>query len=124
MGVGLAVKGIFGEKWQTRMAKHLHKQMGQERVAERYQDVIATFWDDTAAAWKRAADAAEQAFEAELERMGRLLAEEDPDAVRAMLAEARALRDFLGGIPWGVSLPPAEPAESGEGVVPWIIREA
>lgn len=108
--VGLAVKSIFGDQWQTRMARQLIKQMEKERVAERYQEVIAAFWDDTADAWRQAADAAEKAFGRELERIGRLLAEDNTDNLRAMLAEGRALRDFLGGIPWGVSLPPARPA--------------
>src|SRR5690606_7638542 len=77
--VGLAVKTVFGEQWQTRMARQLFKQMEKERVAERYQEVISKFWDDTAAAWRQAANAAEEAFDRELQRIDRLLAEDNTD---------------------------------------------
>src|SRR5690606_5073965 len=52
VGIGAAVMGIFGERWQIRMARRLYKQMEREGVLGKYENVIVTFWKNTGEAFR------------------------------------------------------------------------
>ena len=57
---------LFGESWQTRLAKQVHQVFIKERVSDYFARAIGKYWEDTQAAFVEASNAIETRWEEEL----------------------------------------------------------
>lgn len=100
LGVGLTVKGLFGEKWQTRLARQVMKMISDDKIMDKYLEEIAKYWRDTEQAFRKATDNAERKLKDKLESLRRLVEAEDPQIIEDALARAEERKDFFEAIPW------------------------
>ncbi|ACG74555.1 transcriptional regulator, XRE family [Anaeromyxobacter sp. K] len=101
---GIAAWALFGESWESRLAKRLEKELEAQRTKERLDASLTKFWDDTFGGFRKAADAVERKYEDQLRHLRSLV--ETPQHSRAevekALSAARELLGFFGNMPWRV----------------------
>jgi hypothetical protein len=102
----LGVGWLFGESWQTRLARKLLKTLEKNDVRSAFKQSIDDYWTGTRSAFERAADAVERQYQRHLEELGRVIGQttSSPDELKRMVASLERLRDFFAGLPWKVDL--------------------
>lgn len=100
--IALGAWRLFGESWETRLARKLVKHFNDENVVDQYRKGINEFWDETWEAFLAGAHAAEERYQKRKERLEELTSEESPqkERIEELLGKLEALRDFFAGIPW------------------------
>ena len=99
---GLGAWRLFGETWQSRLAKKIEKQFREQGVRDQFEGGIARFWDDTRRAFDHGADAFEARYDAYLQQLRDIVADraDARHTLEQRLQAAHALRDFFAGLPW------------------------
>lgn len=91
---------IFGDSWQTKLAKKIYKNMRENDIEEQITQNLNKFWDDTEMAFKHAAKETEEDFKRKLISLEKIASSTDVDVLKEHLNIASDLRDFFAGIPW------------------------
>jgi len=98
----LAVLGlaIFGDSWQKRLAKKVVSACQDAGVKDTFQEGIGEFWDATLDSFRHGADEVETMWRNYLKDLRSVLNDKDGgiDRLTQRLENARAARDFFGGI--------------------------
>lgn len=99
---GLAGWALFGESWESRLAKRLEKELAAQDTKGKLDQSLAKYWDDTMASFMKAADAVERAYQSHLEHLRALV--ENPQRSKAEIEKAthtvRELLGFFANMPW------------------------
>lgn len=91
---------IFGDSWQTKLAKKIHKSMRSNNIEEQMIKGLNHFWDETENAFKQAAEVTEEDFKRKLVSLEKIATSTEVDVLKRHLSAASDLRDFFAGIPW------------------------
>jgi hypothetical protein len=105
VGIAIALffglRALFGESWQTRLARQIVDHLAKENVEERFRTVISGYWDGTQVAFEKGAQAVEDQFAAELNKIGAIFEDPTKQAEATRLVEIyKKAKDFFAGMPW------------------------
>ncbi|WP_193198673.1 dynamin family protein [Nostoc sp. MG11] len=102
VAIGLAVWGLFGESWQKRLAKKVVTDFEKQGACIQFLKVIDEFWQDTANAFGKGADAVETDWNKYLEHLREISypETESKEHIEQILNKLEILRDFFAAIPW------------------------
>ncbi len=108
LAVGLAaalafgVWSLFGDSWQTRLAKQTVKYFEKQSVCKKFIEGIENFWQDTANSFDKGANAVESDWNKHFEHLHEISAEkiESQDTIKNILDKLKALYQFFANIPW------------------------
>ncbi|QNB45498.1 helix-turn-helix domain-containing protein [Thermanaerosceptrum fracticalcis] len=103
VGTFLLFKKIFGEKWESRLAKQVHETFIIEKVLEQYQEKIKQLWDETVQALNNVTQSVIQKYDEELENMEHIINANDEEELKIYVERYREIRDFFAELPWGGS---------------------
>lgn len=102
IGIGALVAGIayalFGDDWQTRMAKKTVDQFKKQNIREQFKESFKTYWDDTKKAMSRAFQGVMKDYDAYIEERQAILALE-PEVVKEHIQAVRNVEGFLRTMP-------------------------
>lgn len=98
--IGLLTLGIFGDSWQTKLAKKIHSEIIKQEVKKQLADGIAIYWADTKSAFIEATEKTEESYQDNLRSLEKLAFNTNPEEIKRELAYAEELRSFFAGIPW------------------------
>jgi hypothetical protein len=97
----LGIWSLFGESWQSRLAKKIAKTLKEQNFADKVHEASGAWWTTSWIAFERGADAIENGFTEYLAKNEALLNDKDSrQKLEAVIASLEDLRDFFGGIPW------------------------
>lgn len=100
LGALLLTKKVFGESWQTRLAKQVYKLFIDEKVLKQYQSRINQLWNDTEQALNSVTQSLIAKYDDELQNMERIIDTQDEEELRQCIVHYRQTRDFFVGLPW------------------------
>lgn len=95
---------IFGDSWQLKLAKQIHKGFIEQRVEEKIADAVRQYWSDTRNAFAQSVKATEETFARYLQDQHNLAFTTDPSVLREMLTYGQEMRDFFAGLPWRITM--------------------
>jgi transcriptional regulator with XRE-family HTH domain len=95
---------IFGDSWQLKLSKQIHKGFIEQRVEEKIADAVRQYWDNTRKAFADSVKVTEETFARYLQEQHNLAYTTDPAVLREMLVYGEELRDFFAGLPWRVTM--------------------
>lgn len=98
--IGILTFGIFGDSWQTKLAKKIHSEILKKGVKKKFIDGIAKYWADTKSAFSQATLKTEDAYQEKLKSLEDLAFSTDPEIIKKELDYAEELRGFFARIPW------------------------
>ena len=105
LGIALAliaavsVFAIFSGGWKKSVAKKFVESCRDERVLDKLQTNINTYWNDTQAAFNSSADSLDAEWKKHVENLRKQLRNYDVDAILKAKDEAEVMRNFLQNIP-------------------------
>lgn len=102
VGVALAVFALFGDSWQTKLAKKIYENLAKQKAEKQMQEGVEKFWRDTKAAFRVAASATEKTYQSKLKSLQTLAFDTNPEELERELKFAKETRDFFAGMPWRV----------------------
>lgn len=102
VAVALGIYSLFGDSWQTKLAKKIFEGLVKERAQEQMQKGIAKYWADTKTAFDTAIAKTEEAYQAKLHSLDILAFSTKRDEIEAELIFAKETRDFFAGMPWRI----------------------
>ncbi len=108
LGIGLAaglaslIFGLFGEAWQSRLAKQIVKYFEEQDVSGKLLRGNKQYWQDTATAFDKGAEAVEAAWKENLEHWRELVSPETQsrERIEEIIKKLEVLRSFFAEIPW------------------------
>jgi hypothetical protein len=101
--LALGFWALFGEDWQTRLAKKIAKTLQDKNFLPTTESGVDKFWDQTLLAFQAGADEIERKFGEYVETNSQLLRDEEQNSrakIEATILKMEELKDFFGGIPW------------------------
>ena len=100
--VGVLAWALFGESWESRLAKKLEKDFRSQNLKERLDKSLAQYWADTRTSFLSAASALESRYEEELQKIKAVVEEPQNSklAIERALQDARGLLGFFDNMPW------------------------
>lgn len=98
--VAAAVWAIFGDSWETKLAKKIASALAENRVQQRFSDGVAKYWADTRIGFDIAIQKTEEAFQEQLKALQSLAFSASREELEHACRHAEMMRDFFGGIPW------------------------
>jgi len=110
LGIALSVAlaslifGLFGEAWQSRLAKQLVKCFEEQDVCGKLLRENKQYWQDTATAFDQGAEALETASKDNIEHL-RELVSPDTDSrerIEEIIKKLEVLQNFFADIPWTI----------------------
>lgn len=110
LGIALSVAlaslifGLFGEAWQSRLAKQLVKCFEEQDVCGKLLRENKQYWQDTATAFEKGAEALETASKDNIEHL-RELVSPDTDSrerIEEIIKKLEVLQNFFADIPWTI----------------------
>lgn len=100
IGVVLAVFALFGDSWQTKLAKKIHEGLVKQRGEKKMSEGVAKYWADTKNAFEIAVTKTEEAYQNKLESLYVLAFTTKREEIEVELKLAKETRDFFAGMPW------------------------
>lgn len=105
IGIGIALffglKALFGEDWQTRLARQIVEKFRKDGVEAKFKGAIGDYWDSTVVAFENGAFAVEEEFVRELKNLGSVFGDvSKKEEMEERLRVYGAAKDFFVGIPW------------------------
>lgn len=100
--VALAVFSLFGDSWQTKLAKKIHEGLTKQRAEKQMCDGVAKYWADTKNAFEIAVTKTEEAYQNKLKSLYILAFTTEREEIEIELRFAKETRDFFAGMPWRV----------------------
>lgn len=101
-GVFLAIFSLFGDSWQTKLAKKIHEGLVKECAEKKMCEGVAKYWADTKSAFEIAVSKTEEAYQDKLNSLYVLAFTTERAEIEAELKFAKEARDFFAGMPWKV----------------------
>jgi hypothetical protein len=98
--VGFVVSWIFGDSWQTRLAKKLEEHLRDTAFYELFGKRCDTFWTDTETGFTEASRLIEARYDAYLTMLSKTIAAESHSSLEDAITETEKLRDFFDAMPW------------------------
>ena len=98
--VAAAVWAIFGDSWETKLAKKINRTLAEKCVQQRFIDGVAEYWADTHVGFDIAIQKTEEAFQEQLKALQSLAFSTSKEELEHACLHAEKMRDFFGGIPW------------------------
>lgn len=102
IAVALAVFSLFGDSWQTKLAKKVHEGLIKQRAEKQMCDGVAKYWADTKSAFEIAVNKTEEAYQNKLNSLYILAFTTEREEIETELKFAKETRDFFAGMPWRV----------------------
>jgi transcriptional regulator with XRE-family HTH domain len=100
VGVVLAVFALFGDSWQTKLAKKIHEGLMKQDGEKQMSKGVAKYWAETKNAFEIAVAKTEEAYQAKLKSLYVLAFTTKREEIEAELKLAKETRDFFAGMPW------------------------
>jgi transcriptional regulator with XRE-family HTH domain len=108
LGIGLFAAAAFlgfsllGESWERRLARKIVSHFEEQKVLDQYLQCINEYWQDTAKALEKGANAVEEKFQEYKQHLRELCSDDEVSKgkVENILLLLGELRDFFTGIPW------------------------
>jgi transcriptional regulator with XRE-family HTH domain len=108
LGIGLFVGAVilgfalFGESWERRLAKEIVSQFEKQKVLDKFIKANDEFWEDTAKAFEKGANAVEEQFQEYIQHLRELCSNDQISRkkVETILLFLGELKTFYAGIPW------------------------
>ncbi|UBF25702.1 dynamin family protein [Kovacikia minuta CCNUW1] len=109
LGIGLFVSAVFlglalfGESWERRLAKKIVSHFEEQKVLDKLLQGSDEYWQDTAKAFEKGANEVEEQFQAYIQHLRELCADNEvvsKKIVEDILRCLRELKDFFAGISW------------------------
>ncbi|MEG4332203.1 MULTISPECIES: dynamin family protein [unclassified Microcoleus] len=108
LGIGLAagfaslVWNLFGEAWQKRLAKEIHKHLTKQGVVNKFLAGIDQYWQETATAFDQGADAVEAKCKQYLKHLHEITSTDtqSKERIEQIIINLEKLRVFFANIPW------------------------
>ena len=98
--VGFGTYSLFGDSWQTKLAKKIHKELIENKVEEKFLTGVTKFWNDTKDSFKEAARITERDYLDELDRLRTLAFSSEKETIEQELKLAKEIFNFFIGLPW------------------------
>lgn len=98
--VALAVFSMFGDSWETKLAKKIHDGLTKQRAEKQMCDGVAKYWADTKNAFEIAVTKTEEAYQKKLKSLYILAFTTEREEIEIELKFAKETRDFFVGMPW------------------------
>lgn len=95
----ISVFAAFSGTWRKSVAKKFVEACRDERVLEKLESSIGTYWNDTQIAFNASADSLDAEWKNHIENLREQLRIYDIDAISKAKDEAETMRNFLRGIP-------------------------
>ena len=95
----ISVFAIFSGGWRKSVAKKFVESCRNERVLDKLQSNMNTYWNDTQAAFNASADSLDAEWKKHIEDLREQLRSYDVDAIIKARNEAEKMRNFLQNIP-------------------------
>ncbi len=111
LGIGLAaglaslIFGLFGEAWQSRLAKQIVKYFQEQDVCGKLLRENKKYWqEDTATAFEKGAEALETASQDNLEHLRELVSPDtnSKERIEEIIKKLEVLQNFFADIPWTI----------------------
>lgn len=110
LGIGLAaglaslIFGLFGEAWQSRLAKQIVKYFEEQDICGKLLKGNKQYWQDTATAFDKGAEAVEAAWKENLEHLREITSPETQsrERIEEIIKKLEVLRSFFAEIPWTI----------------------
>lgn len=96
----ISVFAIFSGGWRKTVAKRFVEAYRDERVLDKLQNNINTYWSDTQTAFNASADNLNAEWKKHIEELREKLQSYDVDAILSAKEEAERMRNFLQNIPF------------------------
>lgn len=108
LGIGLAaglaslIFSLFGEAWQSRLAKQIVKYFEEQDVSGKLLRGNKQYWQDTATAFDKGAEAVEAAWKENLKHHRELISPDTQsrERIEEIIKKLEVLRNFFADIPW------------------------
>lgn len=97
--VGMIAYQVFGRAWQVRLAENVAEKAKEKELSQRAQDWLVYHFEETRAAFRRAAEELEKEHAAVLTRL-REQTRTPGDRMQARLRRAEAMVAYLTYLPW------------------------
>uniref|UniRef100_A0ACD5GV26 Uncharacterized protein n=1 Tax=Desertifilum tharense IPPAS B-1220 TaxID=1781255 RepID=A0ACD5GV26_9CYAN len=112
LGIGLFAAAIFlglalfGESWERRLAKKIVSHFEEQRVLHKFLQGSEEYWQDTAKAFEKGADAVEDQFQEYIQHLRELCSNDEisKKKVERILLILGELKAFFAEIPWRGSI--------------------
>ena len=103
-GLASLIFGLFGEAWQSRLAKQIVKYFEEQDIFGKLLTGNKQYWQDTATAFDQGAEAVETAWKENLEHQRELVSPETQsrERIEEIIKKLEVLRDFFADIPWTI----------------------
>ena len=108
LGIGLIATAfslglaLSGESWEGRLAKKIFSHFEEKKLLHKFLQGSDEYWQDTAKAFEKGADAVEEQFQEYIQHLLELCSNDETSSkkVENILLSLRELKDFFAGIPW------------------------
>lgn len=107
LGIGLVaalffgIRALFGEDWQTRLARQVVDHFKKEEVEKKFIEAIDSYWDETLRAFDVAADTVENDYVSEVQKTESDLADPEFQKKASRQCELyKAAIEFFTNLPW------------------------
>ena len=103
-GLASLIFGLFGEAWQSRLAKQIVKYFEEQDICGKLLTGNKQYWQDTATAFEKGAEAVETDWKDYLEHQRELVSPETQsrERIEEIIKKLEVLRDFFADIPWTI----------------------
>ena len=103
-GLASLIFGLFGEAWQSRLAKQIVKYFEEQDIFGKLLTGNKQYWQDTATAFDQGAEAVETAWKENLEHQRELVSPDTQsrERIEEIIKKLEVLRDFFADIPWTI----------------------
>ncbi len=99
--LALGIWSLFGDDWQTRLAKKLSKSLEEQDYIKLMRENTAKYWDDALLGFEIGASSVESSFDTYLEKNEQLVRDrESKQRIEQAIVKLEELGDFFDGIPW------------------------
>ena len=103
VAVTWAVFSLFGDSWETKLAKKIHDGLIKQRAERQMCDGVAKYWADTKNAFEIAVTKTEADYQSKLKSLHILAFTTKREEIETELKFAKETRDFFAGMPWRVT---------------------
>ncbi|MEA5572805.1 dynamin family protein [Calothrix sp. UHCC 0171] len=108
LGIGLLAAvfslglALFGESWERRLAKKIVGHFEEQKVLDKFLQASDEYWQDTAKAFEKGANAVEEEFQEYIQHLRELCSNEEAsrEKVENILLLLRKFKTFFAEIPW------------------------
>jgi hypothetical protein len=93
-------RALFGESWQTKLAKQVFDYAKKKKVKESIVQDIRDYWDNSLAAFNNGAERIEADYAAQLCRYGDIVNKNEVEKVKQILHRFEQHKVFIDRLPW------------------------